>query len=76
MIPTAEQERFIEARAEAVAKVKEEALYCARFHERQLGLRLPGTDTRYHVGAIDAYVGILKTIDPHTDWLAHIRATA
>ena len=52
------------------------ALKNARFHERMLTSGAPDVNTQYHVGAIDAYVAILKTVDPTFGWLDHIRQTA
>ena len=52
------------------------ALKNARFHERMLTSNAPDVNTQYHVGAIDAYVAILKTVDPAFGWLDYIRQTA
>lgn len=76
MIPTAEQQREIAAADKVRDQIATTALENARFHERALLAATSSNERQRHVGAIDAYAEILRTIDPNTDWLAHIRATA
>jgi hypothetical protein len=52
------------------------AIENARFHERMLTSGAPDVNYQYHVGAIDAYVAILKAILGPSDWLSYIRETA
>jgi hypothetical protein len=52
------------------------ALENARFHERMLTSGAPDVNHQYHVGAIDAYVAVLKAKDAGRDWLSYIRETA
>lgn len=59
-----------------VDRMVKTALENARSHERALLAATSSNERQRHVGAIDAYVAILKAYDQHSDWLSHIRATA
>ena len=73
MNPTDEQQH---PQNSIIDRMVRTALENARFHERALLSAESSTERQRHVGAIDAYVAVLKAYDQHTDWLAHIRATA
>ena len=73
---TEEQRRVAERMLEVTTEVMAKAQKNARFHERMLRSDGPDVDHRYHAGAIDAYVAVLKACNPNLDWLSYIRATA
>jgi hypothetical protein len=74
--PTATQ-REIAAADKVRDEVAEKALQNAQFHERTLREGGSDIDRRYHAGAIDAYVAILRVaIGGHIDWLQIIRTSA
>lgn len=76
MNPTKEEQHVIDATNEVRRGIVDKALENARHHERMLRSNGPDVDKRYHAGAIDAYVAILKQIEPNERWLDYIRATA
>jgi len=71
-----DKQRVLDRMVDVATEVMNKAEKNAQFHERMLQSDGPDVNHQYHVGAIDAYVAVLKAVNPHFDWLAHIRATA